>query len=185
MDWRVLRSEEVFHCRAFTVVQQRSHSRTLDRTDDFFVLEAREWANVVPITADGRVVCVRQYRHGVGAFTLEVPAGLVDAKDASPAAAARRELREETGFRCASIEPVGIVQPNPALFRNRCHVFVALDATYEGAPEWDPNEEIEVVLLPGVELVQHIRSGEVANALTIAALHLAALSQWGTVLRPD
>lgn len=183
MDWRILAAEEVFRCRPFTVIRRRSRSDTLARTDDFFVLEAPAWANVVPITPEGDIVCVRQFRHGTDSFTLEVPAGIVDAADASPQAAALRELREETGYRCDRIEPVGVIQPNPALFTNRCHVFVAVGAVWEGPPQWDPNEEMEIVRIAAAALIERVRSGEVANALTIAALHLASLSPWGAPLR--
>lgn len=183
MDWRVLESEVEFRCRPFTVVRRRSRSDSLARTDDFFVLETAAWANVVPVTPDGDVICVRQFRHGVGAFTLEVPAGLIDPADVSPQAAAERELREETGYRCARLEPVGVLQPNPALFTNRCHVFVAVDATYAGPPQWDPNEEMEVVRVPAGAMCELVRAGEVGNALTVAALYLASLSPWGAALR--
>ncbi len=176
MKWTVLESEEMFRCRPFVVHRRRSRSETIDRIDDFFVLEARDWANVVPLTPAGEIVCVRQFRHGIGDFTLEVPAGLIDPHDPSPVAAAERELREETGYRCAAIVPIGELQPNPALFTNRCHVFLATGVEYEGAPQWDPNEEMEIELVKAVDLPELVRTGRIRNALTVAALHLATLS---------
>lgn len=176
MKWTVLETEEMFRCRPFTVHRRRCHSATLDRTDDFFVLEARDWANVVPLTPAGEIVCVRQFRHGTGDFSLEVPAGLIDASDADPAAAAVRELREETGYRCTAIEPVGVLEPNPALFTNRCHVFLATGVEFEGAPQWDANEEMTVERVPAADLGRLVRAGHFRNALTVAALHLASLA---------
>src|ERR671921_325709 len=66
------------------------------------VIEAPDWVNVIPVTEDGRVVMVRQYRFGIAENTLEVPGGMVDPGE-EPARAAARELEEETGYRAASL----------------------------------------------------------------------------------
>src|SRR5262249_3065264 len=125
MRWEVLNSEIMYRCRIFSV--RRDHSRSLQsgQTHEFHVLETGDWVTVVPITADREVVMVRQFRHGIREVTLEVPAGMIDATDASAAAAAQRELREETGYAGGRLAPLGIVHPNPAILNNRCHMFVA------------------------------------------------------------
>ena len=98
LPWQRLDSETVYTCKVFSLRRDRSRSPRTGDDHDFFVLEAGDWVNIVPITADDRVVMIRQYRHGISDFTLEVPGGMVDAEDASPLVAARREMIEETGY---------------------------------------------------------------------------------------
>jgi ADP-ribose pyrophosphatase len=172
MHWETLRSEIVYRCRIFAVRRDDSRSPRTSDTHDFYVIETRDWVNVVPITVDQQVVMVRQFRHGIGDLTLEVPAGVIDAADPSAAAAAQRELREETGYTCRSVAPLGVVHPNPALMSNRCHMFVARDVVLAGAPQWDHTEEIEVVTVPLAEVPWLMRQGRVTNALTVVAFHL-------------
>jgi ADP-ribose diphosphatase len=177
MRWEVLKSEIVYRCHIFSLRRDRSRSPRTGQSHDFHVLESADWVNVVPLTADRRVVLVRQFRHGIRDTTLEVPAGLVDATDASPAAAALRELREETGCTSDHIVPLGVVHPNPALLNNRCHMFAAYDVETVGAPQWDSTEELAVEAVPLDQIAELIRSGVVSNALTVVAFHLFDLSQ--------
>ena len=99
-----------------------------------------DWVNVVPITAAGRVVMIRQYRHGTGEIGLEIPGGVIDPGE-EPLAAARRELREETGYGASELAAIGQVAPNPALQDNRCYSFVARGAFCERAQALDAGDE--------------------------------------------
>ena len=175
MRWEVLASEVMYRCGIFSVRRDRSRSVRSGVTHDFHVIEAGDWVNVVPLTADRCVVMVRQFRHGIRDLTLEVPAGLVDATDSSPAVAARRELREETGYVSRDLVPLGVVHPNPAIMNNRCHMFVAFDVEIDGAPQWDGTEELEVELVELDRVAELIRSGAVSNALTLVAFQLLQL----------
>jgi len=176
MRWEVLASEVMYRCGIFSVRRDRSRSRN-GLTHDFHVIEAGDWVNVVPLTTDRRVVMVRQFRHGIRDLTLEVPAGVVDETDPSPAVAALRELREETGYVSRDLVPLGVVHPNPAIMNNRCHMFVALDVEVAGAPQWDGTEELEVELVELDRVGELIRSGAVSNALTLVAFQLLHLMQ--------
>jgi 8-oxo-dGTP pyrophosphatase MutT (NUDIX family) len=89
----------------------------------FYVLETGDWVNIIPITPDGRVVLIRQYRYGRDAVSLEIPGGQVDGEE--PAVAAARELLEETGYAGDPPVHLGTVAPNPAIQNNRCHTFLA------------------------------------------------------------
>jgi len=175
MRWEVLRSEIMYRCRIFAVRRDESRSSLSGQTADFHVLETSDWVNVIPLTRDGEVVMVRQYRHGIRDVTLEIPAGLMDPADRSPADAARRELREETGYAGGSMVPLGVVHPNPAIMNNRCHVFLARDVAVVGAPQWDGTEELVVETVPRARLRALILDGTVGNALTLVAFHLLGL----------
>src|SRR5437588_488861 len=100
MRWQVFKSASVYRCGIFTVRCDASRSLRSGQEHDFHVIETNDWVNVVPLTSDQQVVMVRQFRHGIGGLTLEVPAGVMDPEDESAAVAARRELREETGYTC-------------------------------------------------------------------------------------
>ena len=104
--------------------------------------------NVVALTEDGKAVLVKQFRHGTRETTLEIPGGAVDPGDRSPLAAARRELREETGYVARRWTRIGLVQPNPAFQTNACTTFLAEMCRRAGEPDPDEGEELEVVLVP-------------------------------------
>jgi 8-oxo-dGTP pyrophosphatase MutT (NUDIX family) len=111
---------------------------------------------------------VRQYRHGSGEVTLEIPGGLIDAGD-TPEKAAVRELLEETGFQAREVLEIGVVNPNPALFNNRCYTFLAKDVKKIREPMPDQTEDIEVVLVPLSDISEWIRTGKIDHAIVITA----------------
>jgi ADP-ribose pyrophosphatase len=126
---------------------------------------------VVPVTSDGDVVLIHQYRHGAGEITLETPGGLVDPGE-TPEQAAVRELREETGYRPARVTPLGSVNPNPALFRNRMHAFVAWDVEKMEEVERTDTEETVVELVSRERVFELVEQGVIDHALVVAVLFL-------------
>jgi 8-oxo-dGTP pyrophosphatase MutT (NUDIX family) len=135
---------------------------------DFYILESSDWINVIPLTADDKVVMIRQYRHGSREVTLEIPGGLVDPGD-TPKKAAARELLEETGYQAKKWLKIGVVNPNPALFNNRCHTFLAQDVNKGADPTPDQTEDIEVVLIPLMDIPKLILKGKIDHAMVITA----------------
>jgi ADP-ribose pyrophosphatase len=126
--------------------------------------------NVIPITPSGEVVMVRQYRHGTRDVTLEIPGGLVEDND-TPEEAARRELYEETGYRAASMTPLGYVHPNPAIQNNRCYTFLAHDVFQAGSQEQDDKEDIQVVTHLLADIQRLIREGHITHGLVVVAFY--------------
>ena len=133
--------------------------------------------NVVALTEDRKVVLVRQFRHGIESLTLEIPGGAVDPGDPSPLAAAKRELREETGYVARHWKRLGVVDPNPAIQTNSCWTFLAEGARLAGAADPDPGEELEVVLVPEKSLESLARRGVIRHALVIVAFYWKGLGE--------
>ncbi len=174
--WTVLETEFLQDCRVFSVSRLHAKSPHTGRSHPFFCIDSPDWVNVVPITPDGDVVMIRQYRHGSSEVTLETPGGLIDPGE-QPAEAAARELLEETGYRARVLSPLGEINPNPALFRNKLHAFIAHDVE-KVAPIQNGNTEETVVELVGRDRLRELaRGGGVDHALVMAVLYRLELEQ--------
>jgi len=168
--WQRRAGETIFQHPLLSLERQRLSAGPGEERDAL-VLAAPDWVNVVPLLPDGRVVMVRQWRFGIAAPTLEVPGGIVDPGETAAAAAAR-ELHEETGYRAATVRPLGAVTPNPAILANRCATFLATGLELEGAPQSGIDEELTVELVPLEDVPRRVRAGEIHHALVIAAFYL-------------
>jgi 8-oxo-dGTP pyrophosphatase MutT (NUDIX family) len=169
-DWEELERELLQDCRVFTVSRMTSRSPRTGQPHPFYRIDSSDWVNVVALTPDDELVMVRQYRHGEGRVTLEIPGGLVDPGE-SAATAAARELLEETGYRAASVERLGVVNPNPALFGNRTETYVARGVRRVGEIANGHTEETVVELVPRAALRETLLAGRITSALVVAALY--------------
>lgn len=133
------------------------------------VLESVDWVNMVALTAEGRSVMVRQFRFGVGYATLETPGGMVDPGEDS-LTAARRELKEETGYTGGDWEYLGAVEPNPAFHDHLCHHWLARDVVASHSPEPTLGEAIDVELMTEAEVARAVQDGVIKHALALSAL---------------
>ena len=172
--WKRIRSQTNQTYRIFSIRTDTTLSPRTGAEHEFYVIESGDWVNVIPITADEQVVMIRQYRHGSGEITLEIPGGLVEPGD-TPEKAASRELLEETGYQAEEWKKIGVVNPNPAIFSNRCHTFFARNLTKAGSPTLDQTEDIDVVILPLSDIPRLIRNGVIDHALVIAAFYWYSL----------
>lgn len=129
---------------------------------------------VVALDADGGVTLLRQYRHAVGSYLWEIPAGKLDHGE-EPDACAVRELAEEAGLVAARMEPVGSIVTCPGFCDEVIHLFVATGLT-RGPSALGPDEVIDTVTtVPLTQAMDMIRTGAIRDVKTIAGLTQAYL----------
>ncbi len=139
----------------------------------YYSLRLPDYAAIIAITDDQRVLAVRQYRPALERYALEFPSGIVDPGE-SPDAAALRELREETGYEAAELEPLGPMTVDNGRMTNRIWHFVARGL--HRAESWIAEEGIEQLSLSLPELRDAMMRGEFDHALHIAGFLQALLA---------
>lgn len=156
-----------------SVIEQRCRSSEDGRPCTFYVMRSRDWCNIIPVTEDGKIVMVRQFRVGIANQTEEIPGGVCDPEDRDFQAAALREFEEETGYAPlpgARVQSLGWAHPNPAILNNRCHSFVVGPVRKRGAQNLDSGEMIEAIEVPIGEVASRILERESTGALTHALM---------------
>ncbi len=136
---------------------------------EYGILESSGFAAVVPVTADGRVVLVRQWRQPVGGFTLELPGGGVE-RGEDPQETVRRELLEETGYRAEDLSPLVSVHTSPGRSTEVCRLFRCRAVRAFPGPRPEPTEFVSAVELPLEEAVRRALGGGITAATTVLGL---------------
>ena len=129
-------------------------------------------AAVVPLTDDGAVLLLRQFRHAAGGYIWEIPAGTLEPGE-DALSCAHRELAEETGYRARQLEKLTEITPLPAYSDERIHLYLAtgLEKAHQ---DLDADELLSVHRVDLQRAVRMVADGDIQDAKTIAALHLAA-----------
>ncbi len=166
----VKNTSEVYKGRIFSFVTEALTLPNGRHTEMAFIRHPGSIA-VVPLLEDHAVVMELQYRHPVGEYLYEIPAGTLEPGE-SPLDCARRELIEETGFRAQEFIKLGKIHILPAYSDEEIHVFIAKGLT-PAKQNLDPDEIIEVVTYPLEEAVQMIDEGKITDALTILSIQMA------------
>jgi 8-oxo-dGTP pyrophosphatase MutT (NUDIX family) len=167
--WKVLSREYLARKLWYTVRVDRVELPNGTVIPEYWVNEYPPWVNVVALTERDEVVLIRQYRHGIGAVHWELPAGSTDPEDKSMEEAARRELREETGYVGGRWSLLATLSANPALQNNLTYTFLAEGVT-PGAASPEASEEITVHLTPLAEVEALLENGGFLQALHAAPL---------------
>lgn len=167
--WKTLSSEYLFRRPWLTARRDRVELPDGRVFNEFYALEYPDWVNVIAITAEGKFVMVRQYRHGLDDVFVELCAGCVEPEE-SPIDAARRELLEETGYGGGEWEQFDVLSANPSTMTNLNTTFIARGVTLQGEQKLDPSEEIAVELYSRNEVLGMLRRNEIKQALMAAPL---------------
>lgn len=178
--WTLMSSDLLHRDRWLSVRADTCLTADGTKISPYYVLEFPDWVTIVAIDEDDCLLLIEQYRHPVAAVVLGLPGGGIDRQDADFTAAARRELREETGYESDSWTFIAKMASNPAHMNSYCHVLLARCARRTCEPAHDPTEQVRVVLTPVSQIRQKALQGEVINAAEVAALALAltAIDRW-------
>lgn len=136
---------------------------------EYYVLEYPSWVNVIAVTQEGRYVMVRQYRHGLGIISTELCAGVVEEGE-EPEQAARRELREETGYTGGRWQLQCVLSGNPSTTNNLTYCFLAEDVELTDRQRLDPTEDVEALTLSREEVMDLLMSDRMKQSLMAAPL---------------
>ncbi len=128
----------------------------------------------VPITKNGDVILLRQYRFAISGRILEFPAGTLEDNE-DPLSSMKRELAEETGYSAKKWDPLGLMLPCPGYSNEAIHLFLARDLTeLPERPKGDEDEDLEVLQMTLKELDEKIKGGQEAlDGKSITALYRA------------
>ncbi len=167
--WKTLTSKQVMRDTFMGLRTDRCQRADGHVVEAYHVIELSDWVTVVPVTDEGNVILVREYRHAANKVMIGLPGGVSDPGEHDWEKVGARELAEETGFAPREMHWLGTCYPNPATQDNRLHFYLALGCARTAAQDLDPNEEIEVVEMPYREFLDYGRL-EVQHALHAAAL---------------
>jgi 8-oxo-dGTP pyrophosphatase MutT (NUDIX family) len=165
-NWKVIASEYLHKEEWLTIRKDTCELSTGKIIPAYYVNEYLDWVNVFALTEDDRVIMVKQYRHGIGLMSTELPGGVTEAKE-TPEEACRRELLEETGYEFKSFEYLGKISANPATTNNYTHMFLASGGIKVADLNLDETEELEVVFYTIEEVKALIKRNEILQSLHV------------------
>jgi len=174
LKYQRLSKEPFFECPFYTFSHDR-YRLPDGSTGDYYYLDIPGSSVVVPVTAEGDLLLVRQYRYLMGRHSLEFPAGGMR-HEGEPMDNARKELREEAGYTASELRELGACAPYNGASNELCHVYLATGLQQVGARP-DPTEEMELVALQPDEVTRMIRSGEIWDGQTITAFYYFLLDR--------
>lgn len=172
-EWKHVSSEYLIQQSWFKMRQDRVIKGNGQEMFPYFVLEFTNWAVIFPVTKEGKVILVKQYRYALGQWSIELPGGIMDPHETDPLVAARRELVEETGYSCDEMVQVAALAPNPSTQNNMLYCYVAQNCELTHEQAFDENEELEVVLASMDEVKTMLREGKILQSLHAVAMFYA------------
>ena len=146
-----------------TIITPKNHTVKWD------LIKHKGAAAIIPVTNDGRIIMVRQWRNAVDKFSLEIPAGGLHGANEPTKVCAARELEEETGYTSEKIEFLQTLIPAIAYSQEKIDVYVAFNLK-ESQQNFDEDEDITLEIYSVEELLEKIMKNEINDAKTVSAI---------------
>ena len=159
LNWTTESVETVFRTPVFEIRTKRQKAAA-GPSGEYYSIRGHRCVCIVA-EYEGKLILVRQWRHGTDEITAELPGGIVDDGE-TPEQAAARELEEESGFRAGKITLLGEINPNPALFEKESilSVYLAEDLVPTGELHPDADEVLHNAFVPMDEVIEQLGTGE-------------------------
>jgi ADP-ribose pyrophosphatase len=175
LRWETLDSETPYSCPGFDIITDTVRLPSGEETE-YDYLSERPAVVVLPFTPEDEVVVIEEWRQAVDRVNRGLPVGSIEDSDASLAAAARRELREETGYEAETIEPMTTVEPANGIADSVLHFFVARGCRPTASQQLDFNESIRVETTTFDDLRAAVENDEVRDGRTVLGVLYHALT---------
>ena len=168
--WEKNSSKYLLENKIFKMREDLVTSPKLKSNHSVWVMEVPTWVNIIPLTPEGEVILVNQYRFGMEKTSLEIPGGMADDGE-DPMEAAIRELKEETGYEGDKVIEIGRVESNPAIMSNHTYTYLALNCERSGEQNLDGTEDIELKLTHINDVPDLIKNRRIEHALVVSAFY--------------
>lgn len=172
MKWKVLESTYLHNEPWLTIRKDKCLTPGGKIIPSFYINEYPEWANAFCLTKDGRVVMVKQYRHGIGEESIELPGGVVEEGE-SMEEGVKRELLEETGYAFEKLESLGTISANPSTTNNLMHMFLATGGEKVAEQNLDEAEEVDVLYYTIDEIKNLLKENKIVQSLHVTCIFYA------------
>jgi len=171
-NWQLIKSEPAIDLNIVKIRHDYYKNPRNKKEVKVIAIEGNNAANVIAKTKTGKIIMVRQFRFGIGDFTLEIPGGMIDEGE-DILTAAQREVKEETGYIGENWQYLGNIFANPVWMNSTIHHYYMENAELKYELELDEAEDVEIILLSPKEVYQKIENGEIKHPHTISAFFFA------------
>lgn len=171
-NWKLIKKESAIDLNILNVEYHHYQNPRNDKVVKTISISGNDAVNVIALTKDKKVILVRQFRFGIGDYTIELPGGMVDEEELN-IDAAQRELREETGFVGFNWQKLGSIYSNPVFMNSKITHFMVESASAQYPLELDDAEDVEIVTLSIQEVYDWIDEEKIQHPHTISAFYFA------------
>lgn len=172
MKWKVLESTYLHNEPWLTIRKDKCELPNGNIVPAFYINEYPDWVNAFALTKEGKVIMVKQYRHGIEEVGIELPGGVVEQGETFQEGV-RREALEETGYVFEKIEYLGKISANPSTTNNFMHMFLATGGEKVAEQNLDDSEEVEVVLMTIDEVKDLVKENKIVQSLHVNCIMYA------------
>ncbi len=167
--WELLQEEEISPSKWFPLFRHTVKLPNGQIVDDYYVSDLGDVAMILPITTDGQIIVIKEYKHGADDLIWLFPAGRVGPEQ-EPLTAAKKELKEETGYEAAGWQLLGQVYPGPSKNKTQVNCFLATDCELSSKQNLEKTEAIEVHKISWTQWEQMVEQNKANDSNALATM---------------